>query len=498
MPNTWSDYARNLNAGVPAWAGREHLDGLAKIAARLCECRFAVITLADTAGQTVVGRTGIALEHVGHDNPFLAEVMRADGAPLLTDARSDARFSAHAMTVGAPFIRFFAGIALIDREGRAVGTLCAFGTDAERDPGALAGDELQVLAKAAMAWLERARLTEASLAPGAAPATAEHAMNRHFETLADALPQMVWSTDSDGQSDYFSAQWCHYTGSRASACFGTGWLAYVHRDDVRAIEGAWQIALASGHPFSAEYRLRGKDGTYRWMLARGLPVRDDSGRITRWVGTCTDIDERVRSGDLMEITSRELSHRIKNLFSVVQALIAMALRKHPGMEEVSQALQARMVALGQAHDLIRPHIAGSAITPARSTMRQLIEVLIRPFVGDDPSRLELVGDDPEVDERGTTPLGLFFHEMALNSARFGALSRPQGRLRIVLAVDEQVTLDWHESGGPPVAPAPQPGFGLSLTRLGIERQLAGTLVLAWLPEGLHARAQFALRNIQGG
>jgi PAS domain S-box-containing protein len=487
MPNTWSDHARMLNAGAPAAAGREQLDGLAKMAARLGECRFAVITLADTAGHTVVGRVGTALAHLDHDNPFVATVMHGDGAPVVVDSRNDPRFSAQALTMGAPVIGVFAGIALIDRAGRAVGTLCVFDTDARPDPGPAIDDALKILSIAAMAWLERGRLTEA-----------DQDMNRHFETLADALPQMVWSTRSDGQSDYFSAQWCHYTGSRASACFGTGWLDFVHPDDVEAINGAWHVAFRSGQPYSAEYRLRGKDGTYRWMLARGLPVRDQSDRITRWVGTCTDIDERVRSGDLMEIMSRELSHRIKNLFSVVQALIAMALRKHPGMEEVSQALQARMVALGQAHDLIRPHISGSAITPARSTMRQLIEVLIRPFVGDDPSRLELVGDDPEVDERGTTPLGLFFHEMALNSARFGALSRPQGRLRIAIAVDANVTIDWHETNGPPIGVAPQPGFGLSLTRLGIERQLGGTLVLAWLPEGLHARAQFALRTIQGG
>ena len=498
MFDTWSDYAQNAGTGAHLAAGREQLDGLAHMAVRLCGCKFAVIALATGSSHLIIGRAGIDLDEVPHESSFFAAAMAPDDGIVVMDARSDPRFENHPMTRATPFIRFFAGIPLIDCAGRAVGTLSVFDTEPHDDLIRERRAELNVLAKAAMDCMERRRLTEVNGGLQAVPMQADHEMNRRFEALADALPQLVWSTRSDGQSDYFSKQWCQFTGTRASDSYGTGWHNHVHPEDLTAVSKAWRDAITTGHPYSVEFRLRNTIGNYRWMLARGLPVSDEFGPITRWVGTCTDIDDRVRSGDLMEVMSRELSHRIKNLFSVVQGLIAMTLRKTPGMEQVNQSLQARMVALGHAHDLIRPHVFGSAIIHPHSTLRQLIEILALPYVGDDPTRLEIVGDDPGVDERGTTPLGLFFHEMALNAALFGALSVPQGRLRIAISVDVNVTIDWVECGGPMISQPPLPAFGLSLTKLGIERQLGGTLTMSWLPEGLHACATFALRQINAG
>lgn len=498
MFDTWLDYAQNASMGAHVAAGREQFDGLAQMAVRLFGCKFAAITLDTGSSHLFIGRAGIDLDEVPHENPFFAAAMKPEGGVVLLDARSDPRFKDHPMTRAEPFIRFFAGVPLIDSAGMAAGTLSVFDTEPHDDLIRERRAELKVLAKATMDCLERWRLTEVNGGLQAVPMHADHEMNRRFEALADALPQLVWSTRSDGQSDYFSKQWCQFTGTRASDGYGTGWHDHVHPEDLTLVSEAWRDAITTGQPYSREFRLRNSIGNYRWMLVRGLPVSDEFGRITRWVGTCTDIDDRVRSGDLMEVMSRELSHRIKNLFAVVQGLIAMALRKIPGMEQVNESLQARMVALGHAHDLIRPHVSGSAIIRPHSTLRQLIEILALPYVGDDPTRLEIVGDDPGVDERGTTPLGLFFHEMALNSALFGALSVPQGRLRIAISVDVNVTIDWLERGGPVISQPPLPAFGLSLTKLGIERQLGGTLTMSWLPEGLHACATFPLRQINIG
>jgi two-component sensor histidine kinase len=157
-----------------------------------------------------------------------------------------------------------------------------------------------------------------------------------------------------------------------------------------------------------------------------------------------------------------------------------------------------MVALGRAHDLIRPRIADGAILRSQTTLRQLIEGLTLPYVQDDPSRLEIVGGDAVVDERAATPLALFAHEMAINSARFGALSTPQGRLRIAIASGEKVAVEWHEHGGPVIDHPPVPRFGLGLTKLAIERQLGGTLTMTWLPGGLQATALIPSRQLNAG
>jgi PAS domain S-box-containing protein len=475
----------------------EPLDGLANIAARLFDTPFARISLATPSAQIVVGRAGADIALPADSGSLFDHAAQSADGLVVIDTQNDPRFIDQPAII-ATGLRFFAGMPLLGGNGLALGTICVMDTAPRVPLPAARLDELRTLAKAAIALLEHGRLADVGSGGQTMPRQDSQALTGGFASLADALPQLVWSTRSDGSNDYISQQWAHFTGAPASAGFGAGWLDFVHPDDACAAGDAWAGAVRSGQPYATEFRLRQADGSYRWMLARALPVSDACGRITRWIGTCTDIDARVRSGDLMEFMSRELSHRIKNLFAVVQGLIAMALRKHPGMAQVSKSLEARMVALGRAHDLIRPRIADGAILRSQTTLRQLIEIVTLPFVEDDPLRLEIIGDDAVVDERAATPLALFCHEMAMNSARFGALSLPQGRLRIAIAVADTVTVDWQETGGPTIATPPKPEFGLSLIKLGIERQLGGSLTLDWRREGLHAVARIAAGQLNAG
>lgn len=312
------------------------------------------------------------------------------------------------------------------------------------------------------------------------------ALSLRFETLADALPQLIWSAPASGLSEYFNEHWVAFTGAPASASYGTGWLDFVHSDCVAAVRADWAAALATGEPYSTEFRLRSADGSYRWMLTRGLPVKDEGGAIVRWIGTCTDIDERVRDGDLLEIVTRELSHRVKNVISVVQILVGTALRDNPELQPLSQSLQARIVALGRAQDLVRPRIAGGAVLNHQTTLHELIRVLTQPYLQGSAAQIDISGDDTVVEERAVTPLALFLHEMALNSVRFGALSVPEGLLRIEVRVGEAIAIEWTETGGPVLDGISPQGFGLRMTAISIERYLGGSLALDWRPEGLHA------------
>lgn len=121
-----------------------------------------------------------------------------------------------------------------------------------------------------------------------------------FALIADAMPQLVWSARADGTIEYYNQRWIAYTGlgvettnEECSAAKGA-----VHPDDLTPMWDRWSEALASGTPYEAEYRLRGaSDGTYRWFLARAMPVRDEHGIIVRWIGTCTDIDDERRARD---------------------------------------------------------------------------------------------------------------------------------------------------------------------------------------------------------
>jgi len=496
MPQTWSDFTREASDHAYQPAVCAQLHNIARIAGKLSGAPFALIWLPDPVSAVVGGQTLFGLNgcEIGGEALIFPTIMADPEGLIIPDTAVDARFARY------PSVRFFAGLPLVNGAGTAVGALCVIDTAPRGAFSPDQFDDLRTMAKAAAATIEQAEIAHRDAAP--IPFGSESAalrepqrINRRFDALVDTLPQLVWSTPNDGLSDYFSRQWCEFTGAPASASYGTGWLKFVHPEDVRAAQEAWGVAVRTGEPYTVEFRLLNADGTYRWMLTRALPVTDDSGAITRWIGTSTDIDERVRTGDLLEFMSRELSHRIKNMFAVVQGLISMALRKHDGMAQVSQSLQLRMVALGRAHDLVRPRFAEGAIMRSQTTLRELIRILTLPYIEDDPTRLEIAGDDTVVSEQAATPLALFFHEMAINSAMFGALSSPQGRLQIALSVGDDVTVEWRESQGPIITAPPVPAFGLGLTKLTVERQLGGTLTMDWQPNGLQATARIPLRQL---
>jgi PAS domain S-box-containing protein len=117
------------------------------------------------------------------------------------------------------------------------------------------------------------------------------------ETLAEAIPQLVWTAAPDGQVEYLNQRWFDYTGERA---IGSGWTAALHPDDAPRVTVAWSESQASGEPYEMEYRLRRRDGAYRWFLARGLPLRV-GGRIVKWFGTCTDVHDQKLAAEEREL-----------------------------------------------------------------------------------------------------------------------------------------------------------------------------------------------------
>jgi PAS domain S-box-containing protein len=116
-----------------------------------------------------------------------------------------------------------------------------------------------------------------------------------FRLLAEAMPQIVWITRPDGGNVYFNQRWMDYTGLTFKQSLEHGWNEPFHPEDKQLAFEAWQRATATIGPYSLECRLRRLDGVYRWWLIRGVPVRDASGNIVKWFGTCTDIDDLKQS-----------------------------------------------------------------------------------------------------------------------------------------------------------------------------------------------------------
>lgn len=309
-----------------------------------------------------------------------------------------------------------------------------------------------------------------------------------FRTLADALPHMVWSTLPDGFHDYYNARWYEFTGVPAGTTDGDEWNGVFHPDDQDRAWAMWRVSLETGEPYEIEYRLRHHSGDYRWTLGRALPVRDAAGKIVRWMGTCTDINDTKKVSEQNEILSRELSHRIKNIFAVIAGLVSLSSRQQPGSKDFAERLRGRIAALGRAHEFVRPHSEDSRPADLPESLHGIIRQILEPYPALADGRIRIEGDDLRVDDRGATPIALVVHELATNAAKYGALSSPAGEVAIETGADQEcLTIEWTERGGPPLLAEPgRTGFGTKLMELSVVNQLGGKIDRAWLEEGLRA------------
>ena len=455
-------------------------------AAALCAAPVALITVLDQAEQTFLSRTGVDLDSTPRAISFCEYTIQGEDVLVIPDTTADERFADNPLVTGEANVRFYAGVPLATDEGVTLGSLCVLDTVARPDGlTALQRQGLECLADNVMARLRDSR-DAASWRNAERDAQARLGDSEsRFRTLADTMPQMVWSSLPDGYHDYYNARWYEFTGVPEGSTDGEAWSGMFHPDDQERAWAAWRHSLTTGEPYGIEYRLRHFDGGYRWVLGRALPIRGDDGRITRWFGTCTDIHEQKVAGDERELIAQELSHRIKNIFSVIAGLIGFAARARPELREAADDLRERITALGRAHDFVRPHSRDSAPSAKQDSLHGLLGELFAPYAREDATGVVVTGDDVTVDDRSATPLALLFHELATNAAKYGALSRDGGRVTLDVGVDGgTVTLRWSEAGGPAVIAPAGSGFGSQLLELSAVRQLGGTVERDWRPEGL--------------
>lgn len=151
-------------------------------------------------------------------------------------------------------------------------------------------------------------------------AEALRASEERFRQLADAMPQLVWTAEPDGRVDYYNRRYREYQGITPNEKEGFHWAPVLHPDDLQPTVEAWERALATGEVYQVEHRVRMADGRYRWHLSRGVPVRNEQGRITKWYGTATDIhDFRVVLEDRERLLS-EVQRRVAELDATLNSI----------------------------------------------------------------------------------------------------------------------------------------------------------------------------------
>lgn len=231
-------------------------------------------------------------------------------------------------------------------------------------------------------------------------------------------------------------------------------------------------------------------GTPKWWDVIVSPVAGPDGKPKMLLAVSRDITESKRAAEASALLAQEAAHRVKNFFAVVDGLIALAARRAPSdTQAFAGSLRARLAALGRTATYLGP------LNYTEGDPRSLHGLLTELFAayGETPGgQIDVRGEDAMVGRAGAASLALALHELATNAVKYGALSRPGGR--VVLAIgreDDAVTLRWEERGGP-AAPAPtRSGFGSTLIDNSVNTYLSGALERDWGDDGLAVRMRLS-------
>ena len=318
---------------------------------------------------------------------------------------------------------------------------------------------------------------------------AVHASEKQFHALAESIPQLAWIMDSEGSIFWYNRRWFDYTNTTLEEMKGWGWQSVHHPNEVDRVVKHLKHCIETGEIWEDNFPLRGADGKYRWFLSRAEPFRDESGKIIRWFGTNTDVEDQRRNEELRELLLCEMDHRVKNLFAIVGGVIKLSVRSTTTAQELADVVRGRLDALATAHQLIR---AGKPDAKKESTLAVLVHAILSPHVdfnlGNDDVRAVFAGPEIIVSGDAATSLALVFHELATNAVKYGCLSATQGRVTVAWKVrKDKLVLTWQERGGPVImGPPARAGFGGTLARNTIGGQLDGEFELQWNAKGLIA------------
>jgi PAS domain S-box-containing protein len=265
--------------------------------------------------------------------PAIVRTGKGEIVPEVSDEMlvAAARDAAHLRLIREIGLRSYIGVPLVVG-GRTMGAITLATAESDRVYG---HDDLafaEEMARRASAAVASALLYAET---DQARARAEAAEQR-FRALSEAIPQIVWAVGADGAHEYLSPTWYEYTGQAPDEPSHERWRKALHPDDYEECFRRWTEAAESGVPWEMEYRLRRADGVYRWHLGRSVPERED-GRVVKWYGTGTDIDEQKRAIRIRDDVLTMVSHDLRSPVSAI-AVSASLLRE--GADDVPAVLGA--------------------------------------------------------------------------------------------------------------------------------------------------------------
>lgn len=264
----------------------------------------------------------------------------------------------------------------------------------------------------------------------------------------------------------------------------------VHPDDRDRLQQA-NRSILNAPDYRMEFRIvRPIDQEVRWIQSLGGVFHDGSGGSPRLMGISLDITDRKRDQERERMLTREVDHRAKNLLNVVQSMVQ--LTRADSMPAFVEEVVGRIHALARVHSLI------AASRWEGTSLSRLIEEELTPFTAEG-ERIDADGPMVELKPAAAQNMALIIHELTINAVKYGALSKPGGRVEIRWKLTgteaPELALTWEESGGPPTCAPSKTGFGTNLIQGSIERHLGGKVRMDWRTEGLKCEIELPARQL---
>lgn len=260
------------------------------------------------------------------------------------------------------------------------------------------------------------------------------------------------------------------------------WVTMVYPGDRERMLAQVRRSIDEKVDYDIEYRVITPSGDLRWLHIRGQTFHRADGTPLSMAGISMDITERKHAEEHRSLLAGELTHRVKNTLTLIQSIVRQTLRTAPSLEEAGTSLEARVVSLAAANDVLTEEAWDGA------TIGDIADRALAPFQSKGRERVDLHGGHIRLPPRGALALAMALHELATNAVKYGALSNDTGRVHLAWSLLEGAAhhfrIRWRETGGPAVTEPTRKGFGSRLIERALAQEIDGTAVVSYLPEGI--------------
>jgi PAS domain S-box-containing protein len=333
------------------------------------------------------------------------------------------------------------------------------------------------------------------------PAGNAEARARLLASIVDGADDAIVGIDLDGTITSWNDGAARLLGYTETEAIGRPMMTMVpaerHASELQHLARVHRRERVAPHATVCQH----KDGHFVDLSVATAPVVAADGGIVGTSMIARDLADAGHAHDGQTMLFREMGHRIRNLFALASSVVGLSARFAQTPQDMADTVRDRLDALARAHDLtLPPHVDAADRTDTRTTLHALIRTIVSPYDDaerQDGERVTIRGPDVPVSSDAVTSLALLLHEFATNSAKFGALLSPTGRVDVTCEVaGDELRIAWQERGGPTlVGPALREGFGTLLGHATVRRQLGGSIARDWNPAGLTIRLVVPLARL---